>query len=82
MRASDQPSRLAQLGPSATGTGAATDSEIREGRGRTNPETREAELGGEDTSQGNDGGPCGIFRGTRGMIGTLTPVNCIPTESV
>ena len=29
-RASDQPSRLARLGPSATGTGAATDSEIRE----------------------------------------------------
>ena len=40
MRASDQPSRLAQLGPSATGTGAATDSEIPEDRGRTNPETR------------------------------------------
>jgi hypothetical protein len=40
MRASDQPSRLAQLGPSATGTGAATDSEIPEDQGRTNPETR------------------------------------------
>ena len=42
----------------------------------------EAELGGEDSSQGNDGGPYGTFYGTRGVIGTITPVNCIPTESV
>ena len=28
----DQPSRLVRLGPSVTGTGAATDSEIREAK--------------------------------------------------
>ncbi len=33
-------------------------------------------------SQGNDGGPCGTFCGTHDLIGALTQVKCIPTESV
>ncbi len=73
-RASDPPSRLARLGPSATGTGTTTDSKIRR-PSKNQYGDSEAELGGENMSQCDDGRPHGTLCGTTGLNGTLTLVN-------